>query len=226
LVKAVDAAEALRGFEPPLWVDIRVSRSVRAAGFRDHAFEKLLGSQYLWMPSLGNVAVQEHRSGIEIKDPAAAEQLLEYALSRQSRRIIFFCACEIPAECHRHVVAKLVVKCAKACGVDATAIEWPGGEPSQIEIDVPVAVFRSIARGSQTTLPLPASMTVGAATALAWGTIATLRAGAEHAAILVGPAQFDGRGSHLKILPVDAVSNASAQKYRTENGYAPMKSRT
>jgi len=169
------------------------------------------------------VAVQEHRGGIEIKDPTAAEQLLEYALSRQSRRIIFFCACEIPAECHRHVVAKLVVKRAKARGVDATVVEWPGGEPSQIDIDVPIATFRSVARGGQTTLPLPASLTVGAATALAWGTIATLHAGAERATILVGPAQFDGRGSHLKILPVDTASNASAKKFRAENGYTPIK---
>jgi len=67
-------------------------------------------------------------------------------------------------------------------------------------------------------------MTVGAATALAWGTIATLHAGAERATILVGPAQFDGRGSHLKILAAGPASNASAQRFRTENGYAPIKS--
>jgi hypothetical protein len=226
LVNAVGAAEALRGFEPPLWVDIRISRSVRAAGFRDHAFENLLGPQYLWMPDLGNVAVQEHRGGIDIKDPAAAEQLLEHALSRQSRRVIFFCACETPAECHRHVVAKLVVKRAKARGLDVTVIEWPGGEPSQIDIDVPAATIRSVARGGQTSLPLPQSMTVGAATALAWGTMATLHAGAESTTILVGPAHFDGRGSHLKILAVDSASNASAQKFRAKNGYTPISARS
>src|SRR5258708_2300944 len=89
LVEAVDAAEALRGFERPLWVDIRISRSVRAVGFRDHAFERLLGPRYIWMPDLGNLSVQEHRAGIEIKNPAAAEALLGYALSRRTRRVIF-----------------------------------------------------------------------------------------------------------------------------------------
>jgi hypothetical protein len=42
-VEAVDAAEAAREFAPPLFVDVRISRSVRAAGFRDHAFEQLVG---------------------------------------------------------------------------------------------------------------------------------------------------------------------------------------
>ena len=43
LVEAVDAAEAGRGFEPPVFVDVRIRRSVRAAGFTGPAFEKLLG---------------------------------------------------------------------------------------------------------------------------------------------------------------------------------------
>jgi len=33
LVKAVDAVETSRGFQPPMFVDIRIRRSVRAAGF-------------------------------------------------------------------------------------------------------------------------------------------------------------------------------------------------
>ena len=43
LVRSVDAIERARGYESPIFVDIRYSRSVRAIGFRDHAFEKLLG---------------------------------------------------------------------------------------------------------------------------------------------------------------------------------------
>ncbi len=34
----VDAVEHARGFAPPLFVDVRVRRSVRALGFRDRAF--------------------------------------------------------------------------------------------------------------------------------------------------------------------------------------------
>jgi hypothetical protein len=33
LAEAVDAVETSRGFQPPIFVDIRIERSVRAAGF-------------------------------------------------------------------------------------------------------------------------------------------------------------------------------------------------
>src|ERR1017187_2039954 len=42
LIRAVDATERERGFKPPVFFDIRASRSVRARGFRDDAFEQLL----------------------------------------------------------------------------------------------------------------------------------------------------------------------------------------
>ena len=45
LVEAVDAVEASRGFEPPFFVDVRIRRSVRAAGFNGPAFENLLGQK-------------------------------------------------------------------------------------------------------------------------------------------------------------------------------------
>ena len=43
LVEAVDAVETERGFQPPIFVDIRLRRSVRAAGFTGQAFERLVG---------------------------------------------------------------------------------------------------------------------------------------------------------------------------------------
>src|SRR5258706_12253479 len=64
LVAGIDAAETLRGYAPPLWVDIRISRSVRAVGFRSHAFARLLGSRYVWLPDLGNLSVQKRLPGI------------------------------------------------------------------------------------------------------------------------------------------------------------------
>jgi hypothetical protein len=46
LVEAVDAVEASRGFEPPIFVDIP-------------AFEKLLGpTRHRWMKSLGNKYIE------------------------------------------------------------------------------------------------------------------------------------------------------------------------
>jgi hypothetical protein len=64
---AVDAVERERDFESPYFVDLRMSRSVRAEGFRENAFEKVLGrGRYQWMPSLGN-----KRIGVE---PARASR--------------------------------------------------------------------------------------------------------------------------------------------------------
>src|SRR5271165_2078519 len=81
LVKAVDAVETGRGFQPPIFVDIRIRRSVRAAGFTGPAFERLLGQErHRWMKSLGNKFI-ETRTGpmIQISDPTAADELLDFA---------------------------------------------------------------------------------------------------------------------------------------------------
>jgi hypothetical protein len=72
LVEAVDAVERSRGFGPPLFVDIRIRRTVRAKGFQGNAFEKLLGQdRHRWMKSLGNKFIQT-RTGprIQIAEPA------------------------------------------------------------------------------------------------------------------------------------------------------------
>jgi hypothetical protein len=93
LVKAMDAVEKSRGFDPPLFVDIRISRSVRAKGFNGTAFEKIVGQdRYVWMEGLGNRAIQTGIGRIDIKDPSAAESLLVLAAenARRPRRVIFF----------------------------------------------------------------------------------------------------------------------------------------
>ena len=40
LVEAADAIERCRGFRPPIFVDIRIRRNVRAVGFNGTAFEE------------------------------------------------------------------------------------------------------------------------------------------------------------------------------------------
>ena len=45
LVEVVDAVEQDRGFRPPVFVDIRIRRTVWAKGFQGNAFEKLLGPE-------------------------------------------------------------------------------------------------------------------------------------------------------------------------------------
>lgn len=60
LIKAVDAVEVARGFKPPMFVDVRLSRKVRAPGFDGNAFENAVGtSRYRWLDSLGNVAIRD-----------------------------------------------------------------------------------------------------------------------------------------------------------------------
>src|SRR5438874_12696499 len=95
LMEAVDAAEAARGYRPPMFVDIRISRSVRAPGFRGEAFAKLVGaSRYVWMDDLGNEAIVQ-RGELRIKNPDAAEILFDLATehAKKRQRVVFFCAC-------------------------------------------------------------------------------------------------------------------------------------
>jgi hypothetical protein len=107
-VKAVDAVEAARGFAPMLFFDIRIQRSVRAANFSGDAFKKIVGAdRYCWMPGLGNLAIRDRSLGrIAVKDPKEAETLLDLAIEcqRGNRRVIFYCACEVPGACHRYEV--------------------------------------------------------------------------------------------------------------------------
>src|SRR5262245_51914957 len=113
LVKAVDAVETGRGFKPPVFVDIRIRRSVRATGFNGPAFERLLGpNRHRWMKSLGNKFILS-RTGpiIQIAEPEAAYELLDLALqlAKDNRRLLFFCSCQWPQRdsdsCHRVTVA-------------------------------------------------------------------------------------------------------------------------
>src|SRR5690348_10451381 len=78
LIRAVDVAEAGRGFGPPIFVDIRFKRGGRAAGFREDAFEKLLGRRrYRWMQSLGNARIGTGRGKLKIAYERSVIQLLD-----------------------------------------------------------------------------------------------------------------------------------------------------
>src|SRR5207247_6757156 len=127
---------------PPLFVDSRIRRSVRAAGFTGPAFEKLVGpSRHRWMKSLGNKFI-ETRIGpnIQIADPAAADELLDLAIesARHKQRLLFFCSCQWPRcegkiNCHRTTVAELVLKTAKKREVEVENVEWTSGTQKKID---------------------------------------------------------------------------------------------
>lgn len=195
LLELTAAVERERGFEAPCFVDLRVSRSVRAEGFRERSFEQLAGpDRYRWMPELGNKRVADHGEGIEIVDPRAAETLLDLAIERGARRqrVIMFCACEWPGTsadpgCHRRVVADLLIAAGKRRSVPVVAGEWPGGAPLDIEAEVSVdELFRL--RDSATTLKtdLPDTVLAG----LPWGSRVTARAGEYGYTFVSGPARM------------------------------------
>lgn len=228
LVEAIDAGERSRGFEPPLWVDVRIQRSVRAAGFRDDAFAQLLGDRYVWMPALGNVRIQEGGGGIKVKDPAAANELLDHAIRDTGRRVIFFCACEVPMGCHRRKVSKLLAAAARARGIEATIVEWPGGEPARHTVDMLPASMEAFVRGSTSSLAIPPSMSVADAALLPWGSVLTLRSRDETYGVVVGPARFNAAGAHLPLVEWSRGGDGkrletASRRHRTGSGYLPIR---
>ena len=208
LVKAIDAVETSRGYKPPIFVDIRIRRSVRAAGFTGPAFERLLGKdRHRWMPSLGNKFIVT-RTGppIQIAAPAAAHELLDLALesARHKQRLVFFCSCQWPKcdgkiACHRTTVAGLVLKAAKKRGISFEVGEWPGGGPKQLDLDVPPEIFAAVRKGRM-TVPLGKRVDLADLTGLPWCSIASLHSGGETMHRVVGPAISQTSGWALPVL--------------------------
>ena len=153
LVAAVDAIEESRGFKPPIFVDVRFNRAVRALGFKGAAFESQLGDdRYRWMKSLGNERiVTKSAPGMQIAEPSAANELLDLAVqaSNDKRRLIFFCSCMWPryegkVNCHRTLVTSLLLARGGRRGIPIKVVEWPGGKPGHISIDLQPPLFSKV----------------------------------------------------------------------------------
>lgn len=196
LIEAVDAVEASRGYQPPIFVDIRLSRSVRAPGFIGESFAKTVGRErYRWMEALGNVNVKTG-GPIKIKDPSAASVLLETAekAATENRRVIFFCHCQPPAICHRWTVADLVLKVAQRRKLAVQIVEWPGGEPrlKGLEVAVSPTVFDKICNGG-VTIPLEPPFSLAEMAAVPWVSLIYVRDnenGDVAGPFVTGPAEF------------------------------------
>jgi hypothetical protein len=233
LVEAVDAVETSRGFQPPIFVDIRIRRSVRAAGFTGPAFERLLGQdRHRWMKSLGNKQIVERtRPGIEIAEPAAANVLLDLAIesAQQKQRLLFFCSCQWPKcdgkiNCHRNSVAALVLNAAAERGVPIKVMEWPGGDPKRIDLEATPKDFAAVRKG-RLSVPLGKRFDLAEVAGLPWASIATLCSGDETLHRIVGPAIRQTSGWVLPVL--DGVFDATtglneytqeAKRLRNERG--------
>ena len=224
LVKAVDAVERARGYRPPMFLDVRISRSVRAPGFNGKVFEQTVGKKrYRWMPDLGNVAVKTG-GRTRIKNPAAAEALLDLAqeCAPERRRVLFFCSCEFPRDprwggcCHRTMVADLVLRAARRRRRAAQIVEWPGDEPSRREIAVAVSAkdFAAVQR-RRAAVPVGTPPRLSQIAGLPWGSVVRLMKTAgdsqEVVSVLSGPARYSrGQWQLPNFGVLDAGAAASA----------------
>jgi hypothetical protein len=195
LVEAFDAAEAQRGYDPPVFVDARIRREVRAAGFREDAFEKLLGAgRYVWMQGLGNEAVLD-KGLLRLRDPHVANDLLDLIVKndRARRRVIFFCACETPRKdgerwCHRDLVAELLTNEARRRRVALSVAEWPGGVPRRLIARFPAASARAGQNETAKGVPMPKEMSPVIGVSLPWGSYAVVEGPDGVVPLVVGPA--------------------------------------
>lgn len=91
LISLFDSTEGERGFAPPLFIDIRARRQVRAVGFSGSPppFAKRLRSRYRWLPDLGNEAILRGSGPMRLIDANAAWELLGLVLRgrAENRRV-------------------------------------------------------------------------------------------------------------------------------------------
>jgi hypothetical protein len=217
---AAAAAEAARGFKPPVFADARLRRSVRAPGFDGTAFEKAVGQdRYRWFDGLGNARIATHERGVEIAKPGDANHLLDLILEQAAarRRVIFFCACptnRLPP-CHRHEVTRLLLKAARARKVDLTVVEWPGGEPVCREVRLNPTQWK---QAGGATIPVGKRLPQDGLATLPWGSTVLIRSGTGARAILTGPAFFKDqwRLSKLEVGDPDDRTGRSLEKSARE----------
>ena len=178
LVQLFDALEGSRGFNPPILVDVRISRSVRAPGFNNRALEELVGAdRYRHMPGLGNLAAIRKAKTMTIADPAQAGSLLDLAIHEQARRrrIVFFCACPFQKQegdvyCHRYEVGSLLIKEARKRHQQIIVTEWPGTEPKALDLIVSPEVLKKLRNGMK-SVPLPRGMRLEDIASITWGSV-------------------------------------------------------
>jgi hypothetical protein len=225
LVQAVDAVEQERGFLPPVFVDVRIRRTVRALGFQGPAFEKLLSAgRHIWMQGLGNEAIRTGEGGLRISRPSDAAKLLDLSLENASRRVIFFCSCQWPCICHRRAVADLLLNAAKKRDKEIEVIEWPGGEAGEAMRSVTPEILTALRRG-RASVPLGNSLPAAALCGLPWGSIVCLQCKNDAARVVSGPARYHAGEWQLPVMDLvegadDAATLQRAVAFREEFGLA------
>jgi len=80
-----------------------------------------------------------------------------------------------------------VLKAAKRRGESVEIVEWPGGEPTQIDLELTPQVFASVKRGRM-AVPLEGNSNLAEVAGLPWGSIATIHSAGDKLHRIVGPA--------------------------------------
>ena len=156
----------------------------------------------------------------------------ECALQRQ--RVIYYCACEIPIECHRYLITGTLVSLAKIQKRNISVVEWPGTDSpeSPIRWNVSANVLTAIERGRK-SFDLPEKVTLTEAAGAAWYTPLLLTAGDEQLPVLIGPAfvqrerwvvqvlESFGRDETARQLRREAITHRKSNGYEYV-GNAPM----
>jgi hypothetical protein len=223
LVKAVDAVERSRGFKPPIFVDTRIQRSVRAPGFNGRTFEEKLGPRrHRWLPGLGNKRIQSGKGkAIQIADPAEAQTLRDLALEAAdgNRRIIFFCNCPWAVDgrkrCHRTEIASLLLKAANRRDESLTIAEWPGGEPESLDLSIDEKAFKRLL-GEGWYIPVPQGRSLSDCSGLAWGSRVNVWNGDDFVQAVVGPAVWRQGQWQIPVFYKDTDGAMTAKEFQRQ----------
>lgn len=232
-VRAVDAHERARGFLPPLFIDIRFHRSVKAANFRDRTFERIVGSErYLWEKRLGNKQIREKTGArLKIADPLAAADVLDRIvdLGARRQRVLMFCSCIKALEggevsCHRTVVAELLLQAAKKRRVRLEVAEWPGDNPVSAVINANTDQERALSKGLRYVPIGPANGPLPPLATLGWGSQVQFKSDSTSSRVVTGPAYIKKGKWHLEVLTENtdittAAATSFSREFCRESGY-------
>ena len=100
-------------------------------------------------------------------------------------------------------MAELVLQAAQRRGEHVEIVEWPGGEPGQIDLDVIPEVFASVRKGRM-TVPFSKQPDLAVVAGLPWGSIATVHSAGDKLYRIVGPAIRQTDKWSLPVFPTDA----------------------
>ncbi len=187
------------------------------------------------MPSLGNLSILGQAGpAIQIKEPSSARVLLDLAckLSESRQRLLFFCSCEYPrlegdaTACHRVTVARLILEAIQG-SMPLEVVEWPGGEPRTLELEVSPSIAKKVLQGAR-SISLEEGIPHTDLASLAWGSVVRLRSELTEFPVVAGPPKY---GPHGWSLPVpwetakrDAIVSElidKAREWRHMSGFDP-----